>query len=558
MFKESDIHRQLDLFSTPETYLGSRASKKYLDPQAWHNMFYSHVTSKIDENIFRVLFPQGKKSGRPVASIRVLVAMSVLKEGFGCSDEDLFEKCEFDMLARRALGLVLLDDVMPSLDTYYLFRRRICEHYSQTGEDLLMKCFEQVTGSQVKDLKISGKCVRMDSKLIGSNIANTSRYELIHRTLTVYLKSISLDLLVDDMRSKAESYLGEDSSKTVYRSDKDTLNNRLQEIGDYIYSILQSQPHDSGRHALLNRVFNDQYVVTDSIVRLRDRKDVSSNSLQSPYDEDASFRVKNEKKTLGYVTNITETVEEGKPSIITSVQTETATFADCSFLTEAVENSERVTCASIDEIFADGAYQSPVNRKSAEDKGISLLTGKMQGGCRFILKLTEGTDELIVTDTTTGDVINAAYVGRTEKHGRRWRIPLNDVSPKYPWRYFTEKEVENSVLRQKILSQDASVLTKRNNVEAAMFQYSFHTRNGKTRYRGLLKHRMHAYNRTMWMNLKRIVIYLCSSLISEILLIFRAFLHKIRQLDKKVTTMKVFSKDNIFGGEIDGISVAWV
>ena len=40
-------------------------------------------------------------------------------------------------------------------------------------------CFEQLTGNQVRLLKMSGKCVRMDSKLIGSNIARQSRYELI-------------------------------------------------------------------------------------------------------------------------------------------------------------------------------------------------------------------------------------------------------------------------------------------------------------------------------------------------------------------------------------------
>ena len=57
---------------------------------------------------FKPLFPEGKKSGRPNASIRILVAMSVLKEGFGCSDEDLFEKCEFDLLTRKALGMKFL------------------------------------------------------------------------------------------------------------------------------------------------------------------------------------------------------------------------------------------------------------------------------------------------------------------------------------------------------------------------------------------------------------------------------------------------------------------
>ncbi len=33
--------------------LGNRASKKYSDPNAWHNQFYNLVTTKIDEEIFR-------------------------------------------------------------------------------------------------------------------------------------------------------------------------------------------------------------------------------------------------------------------------------------------------------------------------------------------------------------------------------------------------------------------------------------------------------------------------------------------------------------------------
>ena len=136
MFKKTDPNPQLDIFTAPSMQLGSRASKKYSDPNAWHNQFYSLVTTKIDEEIFKPLFPEGKKSGRPNASIRILVAMSALKEGFGCSDENLFEKCEFDLLTRKALGMELLTDVTPSIDTYYLFRRRICEYQERTGIDL--------------------------------------------------------------------------------------------------------------------------------------------------------------------------------------------------------------------------------------------------------------------------------------------------------------------------------------------------------------------------------------------------------------------------------------
>lgn len=231
MFRKTDSNSQLDIFTAPSMQLGSRASKKYSDPNSWHNQFYSLVTTKIDEEIFKPLFPEGKKSARPNASIRILVAMSVLKKGFGCSDEDLFEKCEeFDLLTRKALGMELLTDVTPSIDTYYLFRRRICEYQERTGIDLIQLCFEQLAGNQVHLLKISGKCVRMDSKLIGSNIARQSRYELIHTTLVKFLKTCTLTHLSPEQEERAKEYLKEDSSKTVYHSDSDTLQSNLARI----------------------------------------------------------------------------------------------------------------------------------------------------------------------------------------------------------------------------------------------------------------------------------------------------------------------------------------
>lgn len=366
MFKKSQTNPQLNLFGDPSLQMGKRASKKYTDPKAWHNQFFSIITSKIDEDVFKPLFKEGNM-GAPNASVRILVAMSILKEGFGCSDEDLFEKCEFDLLTRRALGLVNLDDTLPSLDTYYLLRRRICAYDEEHGADLMKQCFEQVAGEQVRMLKISGKCVRMDSKLIGSNIARCSRYELIHRTLTKFLShEANLAVLSGDLKSQAEGYLKEDPSKTVYRSDKDALQNRLHIIGGFIHSILPLYDDSSADVDILRRVFNDQYEVTDDgKVVMRDKKKVSANSLQSPFDEDASYRNKNGKETSGFVTNITETVEKDKPSIITSVQTETATEADCHMLQDAVEGSSRVTGTTVEVVYADGAYQSPDNRKYA-------------------------------------------------------------------------------------------------------------------------------------------------------------------------------------------------
>lgn len=517
MFRKTDPNPQLDIFTAPSMQLGSRASKKYSAPNAWHNQFYSLVTTKIDEEIFKPLFPEGKKSGRPNASIRILVAMSVLKEGFGCSDEDLFEKCEFDLLTRKALGMELLTDVTPSIDTYYLFRRRICEYQERTGFDLMQLCFEQLAGKHVHLLKISGKCVRMDSKLIGSNIARQSRYELIHTTLVKFLKTCTLTHLSPEQEERAKEYLKEDSSKTVYRSDSDTLQSNLARIGNFIMEMLAVFPATSPAHDLLLRLFEEQYVVMDGKAVLRDKKEVKADSLQNPNDPDATYRAKNDQKVQGYVTNITETVEEGKPNIITSVQVETAVFADCHFLQEAVENSERVTDSTIEDLYADGAYQSPDNREFAKNhNAMQLKTGKMQGGCRWEL-IPHDEDGLTVREIATGNTYEAVKAVTKQGSRKRWRIPWNN---KTGWRYFEDKDIKAYQLRKQIESLPLEEQHKRNNVEAAMFQYSFHTRNGKTRYRGLLKHRMHAYCRCMWMNLRRMVIFQISTFQRSIFALF--------------------------------------
>ena len=56
MFKKTDPNPQLDIFTAPSMQLGSRASKKYSDPNAWHNQFYSLVTTRIDEEIFDLYY----------------------------------------------------------------------------------------------------------------------------------------------------------------------------------------------------------------------------------------------------------------------------------------------------------------------------------------------------------------------------------------------------------------------------------------------------------------------------------------------------------------------
>ena len=180
----------------------------------------------------------------------------------------------------------------------------------------------------------------------------------------------------------------------------------------------------SPEHDLLQRLFDEQYVVKDGKAVLRDKKEVKAGSLQNPNDPDATYRSKNDQKVQGYVTNLTETVEEGKPSIITSVQVETAVFADCHFLQEAVKNSERVTNSTIEELYADGAYQSPDNREFAKNhNAMQLKTGKMQGGCRWKL-IPHDEDGLTVREIATGNTYEAVKAVTKQGNRKRWTLPF--------------------------------------------------------------------------------------------------------------------------------------
>ena len=228
----------------------------------------------------------------------------IMKEGNRRSDEQMFEAVDFDLLVRKALGLVNLSDQAPSLDTYYLLRRRMVAYEEETGIRLMDSCFKDVTKAQAMKFHVEGKSVRMDSKLIGSNIARYSRYRIILTTLQKWAK-VGLGSLNPSLRKKVELFCQEDAQKTEYRSTSEEIQQRIDELGAVIYKVLMRIKASDG--LLLKRVFDEQYEVSHGKVSLRDKKLVSADSVQNPNDPDAAYRTKGDQKVKGYSVNATET-----------------------------------------------------------------------------------------------------------------------------------------------------------------------------------------------------------------------------------------------------------
>ena len=503
MFRKSNKDSQLDAFTSVPTMLESMAFKQYSDPGHWHNQFRDQVIMRIDESTFSVLF--NDTTGAPNAPVRTLVGMMILKESFGWSDSQLFEYCRFNLLVRCSLGLFNINDPLPVESTYYLLRKRIYDHQKLSGEDLMGKTFDHITKQQVKEFDVNGRGIRMDSKLIGSNIAYSSRYEIIHQTLCIFYKTLDTSLksrLTVADREQMEELAKEEPLKTVYRSTRDELKGRLQPIGILIYKMMKLfDDLQTDSIQLLQRVFNEQYkVLEEQKVELRPKEEIASSSVQSPHDPDSAYRNKGDQKVKGYSVNITETCSDESLNLITNVLVEKANTPDTNFVEPAIQATVAVTGQEVEKVHADGAYQSPANDDYCQNIDM-VFTGIQGGESRYDLEMTN--EGLLVTDTQTGEQMKAVLVKKQKKSKEdRWRVTTPNG-----YYYFNQQAIRSSHVRRKMKERPLEELRKRNNVEATIFQLGVPLINGKSKYRGLIKQKTWAYCRCLWINLVRILNY---------------------------------------------------
>lgn len=317
MFRKTATATTIDIFSNVENILPESSLKVFNDENSWHNKFREQIYNRIDETKISPLYSD--KMGAPNASIKLLSGMMVLKESFGLSDSQLFAQCEFNLLYRAALGLFNMTDKLPAESTYYLLRKRMYEYKKETGKDLMEEVFSTITQGQVAEFEVNGSRVRMDSKLVSSNIAKISRYENIHKTVLLFWKTLKAKEKRNLSVAIQESIVTlseEESQKIVYRSNKEEIAERIQALGVLIHQIIKTyEGIPTATYQTLKRVFEEQYEEREAekekmMVTLRPKEEIKRGSVQSPYDPDCAYRQKKDKKIKGYSVNLTETCSD--------------------------------------------------------------------------------------------------------------------------------------------------------------------------------------------------------------------------------------------------------
>jgi hypothetical protein len=339
MFRQNKKHLQGQMFTTVDSLPEEQA--KRLD-ESWAGAFYREYFCRLDEGPFAVLY--SPKDSRPNIPVNVLVALEALKSGFNWSDEEMCDAFCFDLQVRYALGYRQLGEGSFDLRTVYNFRHRLGEHMQRTGENLIEKGFEQVTDEQIAVLRLKTGRVRMDSSEIASNIRNLSRLHL----LVEVMQRVGRMLSEEDRQRYAEAfapYTKGTSGQYVYRVKGEDGPAHMQRIGELMWRLLGELASAYGQDAtyeMLQRVFGEHFVVEQERLRLKVGQELSSQSLNSPDDPEATYREKNKRAYKGYVANVTETCDPDNPvQLIAKVQTKPNVVNDDDMLVEALPSLKR-------------------------------------------------------------------------------------------------------------------------------------------------------------------------------------------------------------------------
>ena len=344
--------------------------------------FSALIFPRINEERFSVLY-SGQKFSRPNTPVNVIIGALILKEMNQLTDDELLESLLFDVRYQHALHTTSFSEQPFSNRTVSRFRARLLEYGRETGNDLLKEEMLVLADAFVEYTGMDVRKKRMDSVMIATNCRRMSHLDLIYTCVENVIKQAAKQ----DMHLIAgfERYLDEDErNNTIYRTTPDEAQVRLADVLDDGHELLKrlSETHsEMDAFKILERCLGERAKEVGGKYELRENAEISSSSLQTPFDPDATFRSKAGKGHCGYVGNIVETVErkgEQTTVFITDFDYQRNTCSDSEFCKDVLDRLELQQEPVW--LVADGGYFSVKHVEAAAEKNIELIIGAMVGG----------------------------------------------------------------------------------------------------------------------------------------------------------------------------------
>jgi hypothetical protein len=476
-------------------------------------VFYKIIFSHIKESDYKVLFSE--KGSRPNVPVNVLVSALILKERKSWSYDELMSSIMFDLRTKAAFGLSGIDTEPFSRATIFNFQNRLADYEQETGINLLEKTFDSLTTEQLKKLKIKTDIQRSDSSLISSNIRKYSRVQLLIEVL------LRLSRLFDDadknaLQEKIKPYSKLGSQNYVYGLKSTDLPHELKKLGELYYTVYQyvkEKYSDTDEFRIFERAFNEHFTVIEGEAKAKDSKELNSSMLQSPDDEDATYRKKRDQESKGYTINATETANpENEIQLLTDIAVNKNNIDDSKILEERTDKLMEKT-PDLNEMHTDGGYGSEAVDKKMEKHNITLVTTAVRGRESQIEKTItqnpENEQEYTVKcptqevkSTPTGKRNKAVF--ETDKCASCPLLEQCNIFKSNGIYYFTHQDYLQNKRTNNINKIPKERRKIRPNVEATIKEFKNKTRAGKLKVRGQFKASLFAFAMGISINFGRI------------------------------------------------------
>jgi len=522
MFRKNLKHQQPALISA-----ASELPEKQLKrlKNSWADTFYNEFFTRIEEENFSVLYSVA--GSRPNVPVNVLVGLEALKSGYGWSDEELYENYCYNLQVRYALGYDRLGDGDFELRTLYNFRERLSRYNAKEGVNLLEKAFEQITDAQVTALKVRTGMQRMDSTQIASNIVSASRLQLLVESLQ-RVERILKEEDRERLKEKLEPYTRDSAGHYTYRiKGKEAVLNSLTSVGQLMRELiceLHETYEEEPSFQVMKRLFDDNFILEEHSFRPKANEEMSSDSLQSVDDLEATYRTKGKNGYKGYVANITETCDpENQFQLITKVQVAANKIDDTTLLAQALPGLKERT--EIETLYTDGGYGSPEIDKKLQDKKIEQIQTGIRGRVpdesklnlsNFEIKQAESGKPTKIT-CPQGQVVAVKSSSQKKGYVAHFDVSICDQCPlagQCPAQKgkrddamhlrFSESQMHVSQRRRKSLICQREAYNLRAAVESTVRQVKHSFANSKLPVRGLFRVSCLIFASAMACNLRRI------------------------------------------------------
>ena len=444
-------------------------------------------------------------------------------------------------MVKTALGLKTIEEIPFTEATIFNFLSRMNNHFVTTGENLLEKVFDTLTEGQIKELKIKTDIQRTDSFQAASNIRQYSRLQLMIEMLIRIYRVISPE---DKLKYKElfEKYVKKSSGQFIYKLPAEDITTELQKIGEVFHKI-QTEIGINPVYKEINifktfeRVYLEHFSVVKEKIIVNLPAALSSSSLQSPDDIDATYRIKNGKVTRGQAINVVETANpDNEINLLADVAINANNIDDSVVLNERIDTIKTKT-PDLVEIHYDGAYSSQANDEKCEESNLDIL--QVQTGIRGIASTTRDIEitEIVTPELNSDSTKNQKYKVRCQcqeveatKTRKRYKAVFDkkicsncpiieqckltqtsrsaEKSSAGRVYYFDHQEYIKKKRFKNIETIPPERRCLRSNVEATVSEFKRKMQNGKLKVRGAFRSSVFAFSMGISINFGRIYRYI--------------------------------------------------